>query len=489
VFYFLFRTYLWKEDGSRWVEPASLGFDSSKRTVKQHGVRFEEDKRLFMRDAPAGVSLDQWETHLTQSWQDLCQLYADCAEDKAAGQAYCQTALLGVALLILDDSDTVKHHAVKVDWHQEVHQSLLRFKPQLDNFLFKLSPEGGAEKAAYLHDFAPINQSGQPVLKNLQLQGLQTKPYLTAIETGELTPNPVLLIYGFSFGENVQDWKREVENRLIQAPFKRHPLLSTVMARLIVEQWQFGRMEEAADNLRPKLQSKSTYYTTYADQYADARPHCTQTRVLEKQLQEMQALVNEATFLVSRLEGAAQTLTINGNNLTRRLAQIRQEMAPKKWQLHLGSEQDKLQWLPQPDDDVALLEQFHRDTKRLQNHQVYLQQQIKYLNGLQNRWQLYLQTRKAQAGEYLNTLATVFILLLAGTGVTFNTRTFGVDVDAPFVWVMVIVLLSPILWHFGRWLTKQWCCIFHGTWLEKSFCGRVFQWTQSVGTFRWFTKR
>jgi len=163
-------------------------------------VRFEEDKRLFMRHAQPGASLDQWETHLTQSWHDICQLYADCSEDKAAAQTYCETALLRVALLILDDSDTVKHHAVKVGWHQDIH-TLLRFKPQLDNFRFKLSPENRSQKAAYLHTFTPRNQSGQPLLKNLQLQKLQTKPYLTA----ELTPNPVFLIYGFSFGDNAQN--------------------------------------------------------------------------------------------------------------------------------------------------------------------------------------------------------------------------------------------------------------------------------------------
>jgi hypothetical protein len=498
VFYFLFRTYLWMEDGSRWDEPTTLGFDTSKRKVLQHGIRFEDDKRLFRRDVPPGESLESWGEHLKRSWRDICRLYTQSFDDKAKAHAYCQKALLGVALLILDDGERVDHHRVSVAVADKKNPILRFAQPNYDKPLFRIRTEG-LNKTACLQAFVPMVSENKPFMSHLQLRlgkpDDSTLPRLALFEPGELASNPVFLVYGFSYDGNIDGWKDSVTRLLIRrSPFNRPPLLSTVFARLIMRQWQFGRIDEAAKQLRSVVQSRMTYYVNYASQYEGAYLRCSGTWMLGEQLQEMQALSNEAVFLVSRIQGAVQTLEINGDNLATRLEQIRQEAEQVNWQLHFHKESSAkpVQW-PLSDDETPLLEAFNFNINKLQDHTAYLETQLKYLDGLRDRWRLYLENRRTQLGEYLNTLGTVLIFLLAGTGlVTLNVHKdiFGLSFENQLVYLLLIaLLLIPIIWHFGRWLIKLFCCIFHGTWLNTLFCNNpIINWLNSVKFFRWFKK-
>jgi len=484
VFYFLFKTSLLKADGNRWDEPAMFKLDQS-----QSGIPFEEDKRLFRHDVKPKEPLENWETHWLQGWQALNERYAKAADNPEEGRQYCQQALLGVALVILEDGDTVEPHSVTIAMTEasntggadETQQ--LSFKAKTDRPLLSLRKAGS--EAAHLYPFIPT-LGGKPFLKHRQLDWTSAGPVLVPMVDGELTPNPVFSVYAFSFGGSLDGL---LEDKLVRAPLNRQPLLSSVFARLIIGQWQFARIDTAAKLFRPQLQSRYTAYANYANQYGDARPRCASARLLESQLQEMQVLSNQATFLISRIDSALRTLEINGKNLTRRLAQLCQETPDNPWQLDLGAESGKIQWQPQEDLDKPLLAEYYRRIRRLENHQVYLDAQVKYLNGLQQRWQIYLAQRRRKAGDDLNALLTIFILLVAGPGVTFNTKNLGLEVDAWVMYFILVVLLTPILWRIIGWMGKQLCCIFHDMAFDKLLCRPIFQWLVNLETFRLFRNK
>jgi CHASE3 domain sensor protein len=484
VFYYLFRTYLWEAEGNRREEPTMLDLDT------KSSIRFEEDKRLFRHDVPRGESLDNWEKHWLAGWQNLSQLYAQAADNPEQGRQYCQQALLGVALLILEDGDSVEHHTVTIAVKPPPptktgdKMQLLRFKAKLNSLLFSLKTNED-KPVAHLHALTPMTPGGKPFLRNLQLEWASTRPVLVPMVEGELTPNPVFSVYGFSFGGSPDSL---LEEKLVKAPFNRQPLLSSVFVRLIIRQWQFGRIDEAAKLLRPELQSRYTAYANYANQYGEARPRCARTRQLESQLRNMQMLNNQATFLISRIESALKTLEINGKNLTRRLAQIREETPDNPWQLELGGESDKIQWQPQDELEKPLLAVFYRAIRRLENHKAYLESHVKYLNGLQERWQIYLAQRRSKASDDLNVLLTIFILLVAGPGVTFNSKSLGLQVDAWVMYLVIVLLLIPIAWRMIGWVGKQLCCIFHDMAFDKLLCHRIFRWLEKLETFRLFRK-
>jgi len=134
---------------------------------------------------------------------------------------------------------------------------------------------------------------------------------------------------------------------------------------------------------------------------------------------------------------------------------------------------------------------FYRAIRRLENHQVYIESQVKYLKGLQERWQLYLAQRQTQAGETLNILGTILFLLLAGTGVadtalTFNSKIIGVEISENLVYLMIALLLVPLFWRMSKWVAKKLCCFFHGTRFDQVFfCQR---WLYELEFFWGFIK-
>jgi hypothetical protein len=416
---------------------------------------------------PRGEPLKKWTEHLQQGWQKIIK------GDQQIEQ-YCHQALLGVALLILEEGD-VKHHTVNIALANETH--LLRFKAR--HPLFHL--ENGDKKVG-LWEFEPMTEGGKPFADHLQFDEINR--VLKPMEPDELSPNPIFSVYGFEgFTEGTP-----LENKLVKAPAKRHSLFSTTFTRLIVANWQFKRIDWAAKQLRPQLQAEKVKYANYANEYQDARPHCTSTRQLEYQLQKMQIFCNDAVFLLSRIQSALKTLEINGKNFARRLEEIRHETPDNPWQLDF---KEKIQL--RAENELSVLMPFYRAIRRLENHQVYIESQVKYLKGLQERWQLYLAQRQTQAGETLNILGTILFLLLAGTGVadtalTFNSKLIGVEISEKLVYLMIALLSVPLFWRMSKWVAKKMCCLFHGTWFDQVFCQRVFQWLNELEFFRGFIK-
>jgi hypothetical protein len=321
VFYFLFRTYLW-QDNRRWDEPP-LGLEPKKRRVSQHGIRFGEDKRLFRRDVDETEPLENWAEQLTQKWQQICQVYAEASGNQEQALQYCQQALLGVALVILDEGDSLEHHSVNVQVTGEDISTLQFVQPIESKPLFRINLDGFNQTASCHRFGAMTSETKRPFSKPLQLRlENNTLPYLAPLQDSESAANAALLVCAFSFGSSVPEWTKLVGNVLIgrdsstgRLLSKQPPLLSSVFARLITEQWQFMRIEFAAQNVRFLLQDRNAYYANYAHQGNEARPHCARTRLLEKQLQEMHSLDMQARFVISRIQGALQTIEINGDNL------------------------------------------------------------------------------------------------------------------------------------------------------------------------------
>jgi len=471
VFYFLFRRYLQKSEGDFWAEPTGLDVAKTKTSLC-----FEEDKRLFRHDVE-GEPLEKWEAHFRQGWQKLQQVYQEADDDPETGLAYCHQAFLGVALVILENGDSVAQHTVNIAVEDERHR-LLRFKVA-DEPLFRFQK---GEQAANFWEFTPMTQGGKPFLTEMQFQETPTQLFLKPMALGELMPNPIFSVYGFTFEGSHQD--NDLIDKLFKAPFKRHSLLAAVLTRLIIVQWQFGRIYGEAKKLLPDLRKENARYAHYANEFQDARPRCASTRQLEYQLQGMQILSNKAAFLTSRIESALETIDINGSNLVRRLEKVRQETPDNPWQLDLGEE--KVQWQLGTENDVSLLQPFSRAIRGLKHHQTFLETQIKYLKGLQERWQLYLAQRERLLDKNLDMLGIILVLLLGGGGISLNSKWFGVVVKDDLVDWLVLLILIPIAWRFFKWFFQKVCCFFHGTHFSHFLCQPVFQWFAEFEFFRFF---
>ena len=189
VFFFLFRRYLQKPAGDFWEEPTGLD------TMEKASSRFEEDKRLFRYDIDK-APLKKWETHFQQSWQALQKIYQDKADDPEIGLAYCHQALLGVALVILENGESVAQHTVNIAVEDERHR-LLSFKVKKPP-LFHLKKD---EQVAHFWEFTPMTEGGKPFSSEvMQFQETPTQLLLKPMALGELMPNPVFSVYGFTFG-------------------------------------------------------------------------------------------------------------------------------------------------------------------------------------------------------------------------------------------------------------------------------------------------
>jgi len=484
VFYFLLNTYQLTEEGSRLEEPEILGFNSHERDVTKHGVRFDSDKRLFRRDAPANESLSNWGEYLKSGWKDICRIYGEAFNDAQKGQIYCEKTLLGIALLILDEGNDLTQHHVSVNLQNENgFTDVVHFKKaKSDKWLFSLSKQGNDSEIACLYSFTTMKGDRLLPKKNLQLHldsidNIQL-PYLKPVALGEFEGNPTFNVYGFSYGAGSIAWKEGIENFITKKGQLNQPsLLSTVFTALIIGQWQFVRIDESANKLLLEIRSKKNFYSNRAN---EARLPCTRTQVLEIELQRMQLLDNKSVFLLSRIRGALRTLEINAGNLATRLEQIRQTGVEDNYLLNISLESDfdKIKWSVVPDDDRPLLEIFQLNIQRLKDHQAYIKRHALYLKGLQDRWRLYLNRKQVKIGEYLATIVSVLVFLVAGNGiVTVNRRWFGLNFDEshkPLIYTLVIgIFLLPVLWYFTKWLVKFLCCAFYGTWFEKYFCKYV----------------
>ncbi len=478
TFFFLFETHIETKAGKPIREPTPI--HNEKYNI-QHGIQFEEDKRLFRSKILTG-KLDNWNYELQHSWQAILQLYTKAYhDDKSQALHYCQKALLGVALLVLEEGETVEQHLVEIP--TENGQKLHFVKPKSGDFLFEVTKEGRETRACF-YGFELRDQEDRQFKQNLQLS-LAGSPSLAPLVLGELDPNPVLSVYALAYGDGSAKWNHILEEEVLWNSYSDRPsLLPTILARLLTAQWQFGRVDTDAKQLRGKLTQTNRSYANYADKDAEVRPYCAWTRQLEHHLQNMQVKNNEAIQVVSRVKGATRTLEINGKNLVKRLRQIQQKIEQNGWQISLQADgiSRNIEWLPA--DDNLLLGRFYLNIQKLQDHQHYIEQLLDYLQGLQSKWRLYLEKRQTLSEEYLNTVGTILILLIAGGGVTLSSKNVTVSADDSVMYLVLAILLVPIGWRGLMWLTKQIYCLSHGLWIDNLreiiFCHPVLRWFQKI---------
>ena len=463
VFHFLFSTFFWQND-KRWNEP-SLEPQPGKKPMLAQGVNLGKDKRLFRRDVKRGEPLEKWGKHLNQYWQEICQVYVDAfkAEGKNPDEArrYCQQAFLGVGLLILEDSDSLAHHSVKISAQ---NKELYFTHNDHSETLFQIEVAGFESKAT-CYRLPAMETTGRLSCEHLQLC-IQAEPHLVPLVDDELAPNPAFLVCGFTFGGAMPEWQGKVEAILLGKGLSgKSSLLATLFTRLLVQQWQFMRIDKAADNVREKLQGRNRYYSDYAR--AEDRPYCSRTRTLEKHLQEMHSLNVQARLTLSRIQGAVHTLEINRNNLTSRLDEISQEVKQINGSFQFVSG-DKAQvvFLASP-SEIPLVTEFNDSMKSLQDHSVYIHQQTEYLGALRDKWLSYLENRKTQMGEYLNTIVTVLVFSIAGsTGaavtININKGLLGLPFENKLVYLSLVIgiFVLPILWYFTKWAGKWLNCFW-----------------------------
>ncbi|MDM8565692.1 hypothetical protein QUF74_08575 [Candidatus Halobeggiatoa sp. HSG11] len=436
VFLFLFKTKLFTQEGILIEEPKN----EEKRSL-QTGILVDDDKRLFLRNGLQNST--DWQQHLTEGWLNICQYYAEqfgsvdepCVEK---AKNYCQQALYGVAWLILDDGTDLEHH------QDIIHE--LQFT-KTDEVLFTI---GDPVKQTALYKF----QSNS----NLCLSFVDDQPCFVPFTSGDFATNSVFLGAGFCYGTQEHD---AIEDLLVNS---KPVSLFKAFSLLIMGQWQFERMNAEADLLRSQLQPIINKYNN-----TGIIPDCISTKKLQNDLQDIQTNFNKVRILLTRFNGAFRTLDINASNLAGWLEQIRNRQ--QDLDIRFQKNVEEVQWLGDKKSTYhePLLEIFHNNIIKLQDHKAYLQFQFDYLVGLQEKWRLYLSNRDSLSGEHLNNFVGLLILLLSGgAGFTINRGIFGVDPNTVsfeiyginIFNVIIVIAVVPVIWHFGKRFYKFIHCWF-----------------------------
>jgi len=395
--YFLFRTHLWR-DGELKEEPFRGRFDR----LHENGVKIDEDKRLFRRNFS---DIDHWQQRLADAWKNILQCYTDAyaetpsrhAEKKA--RQFCEMALYGVALFIMDE-DIVRH---KIDIPLRIDDKQHDLYFALPNPTTELLTVCDSDKQMpEMARFYAFNLANPPTSGNYALKIEGNHPYLAPMQPQQTANNPIFAVYAMQHSSGLErfhpneisPWVEPFQHFLCVGNHGQPALFVSVLPRLIMRQWQFKRIDNAAKKQRQTLHQYNTLYRNKPDQYLI----CTNNRELERQLREIEDLRTEADYMAGRLQQAVKTLEINLNNLERHLQATENET---RWQVdwQLGSFK-------------PLLDDFSQEINKLHNHQEYLQGEVTYLTGARHRWHAYLEARRLKMSERLNILGHVLVILV-----------------------------------------------------------------------------
>ncbi|HID98892.1 MAG TPA: hypothetical protein EYP59_01210 [Thiotrichaceae bacterium] len=301
LFYFLFRTSRWKEGEYR-QEPL-LAFGK----LHDFGIPIDTDKRLFRRSAPAQTPLADWPIHLIQAWQNVLQHYSHAFNsdnpylcmDKAV--QYCQENLLGVALVIMDD--TLEQHELTLPLYDPQYRQLgnayFNYDAQLKLFSIRDLQQTMLEPATF-HAFKPSVDKRALKAKNWTLRLDKTQPYLMQMQArfSEHNPvvtlvpenNPIFAVYGLAHGdadrvlapftpaEREHRWPVRLQKLLLGAdvkglPLKTTALLNSILARLLIAETVFESLDCEARLLRLILQQKTVGYFATSDKIIEETRH------------------------------------------------------------------------------------------------------------------------------------------------------------------------------------------------------------------------
>ena len=390
-FYFLFQVE-YDDPQKPWREPLSL-------TVKDnlHSIRIDEDKRLFRyapKDKTGKPALNEWKQHLQQGWAQVQACYQDTFQPQA---------FMGLALLILDES--VAKHQIQCN----TTEGTVTFKPSTtktssEKILLKVT-DGLGElidtlEPVTLEEFTPEYKPAT-YQHNWQIQlSANQQIQLIPMQLGENYPNPIFAVYGLAHSNLPPEAANQLQDFLCGN--SQVTLMWHILPRLLMQKWQFKRLDIAAYQLRRELDSKNRFYQQIPDSYLE----CASNQKLELDLRAMTQMDAVAKQVLARVDAGNKTLEINRYNLERHLQRSKQI-----WQELDNTPTDKkYEWIVewQNGTETPLLDSFDLNIRKLQNHTTYTQDALAYLDGIRTLWQLHLDGRRLQYES--NIQVTVLVL-------------------------------------------------------------------------------
>lgn len=484
LFYFLFRTYRWKEEEYR-QEPL-LAFGK----LHDFGIPIDTDKRLFRRSAPAQTPLADWPIHLIEAWQNVLQHYSHAfnPENPQLGMEkampYCQENLLGVALVIMDD--TLEQHELTLPLYDPQYRQLgsayFNYDPQLKFFSIRDQQQTMLEPATF-HPFKPSVDKRALKAENWTLRLDKTQPYLMQMQARfseqhpvvTLVPenNPIFTVYGLAHGdvdsvlasltpaEQEHSWPVRLQAMLLGEdakglPLKTTALLNSILARLLIAETVFESLDCEARLLRLILQQKTAGYFATSDQIIQETRHSK----LEQQLREMENLVTTTDYALGRLSQAVKTLEINQDNFQWRLHNLHPKEA--EWEMDWQSSK------PYP----SLLEPLHLGVENLKNHTAYIEGKLTHLKGSCTRWRSYIAQNRHQLTEHLGLLGTIIVFLIV-LGEFFG-RSKAEEIG---FWADILQFIAYLLTHQLIYLGILVIYLFF---VLRHYGKEWYKWTKSV---------
>jgi len=404
-FYFLFQVKC-DDANESWREPASFSHQFIQEHL--HSIRIDKDKRLFRYAPPSAKTgdlppLNEWERYLQEGWGQILACYQDDFKPEA---------FMGVALLILDES--VATHEIQCNTTEgSVIYKAVTDKTPNEKILFKIQDDFGelmdvlktpVTLEAFEPDYHPASD-----WSNWQIQlSASQRPSLAQMQVGEMYPNPIFAVYGLAHGVLPDEVAVQLQTFLCSG---KVALMWRVLSRLMMQKWQFERLDMAAYQLRQRLDLKNEFY----QQIPDSRLECASNKKLGLDLRDMTQMDAEAKQVLARVDAGGKTLEINRENLERHLhrseqiwAYLDETPADKKygWQLAWKNE-----------TETPLLDGFDLDIRKLRNHATYIQDALTYLDGIRTRWQLHFEGRRLQYESNIQIILLLLTVIASFTGV------------------------------------------------------------------------
>ncbi|MCK5719610.1 MAG: hypothetical protein KAH84_06630 [Thiomargarita sp.] len=458
-FYFLFQTKY-----ESWQEPSFFSNQLIQNNL--HSIRIDQDKRLFRYASPANENgqlppLEEWEQHLQQGWKQI-QI---CYQNRFKPQAF-----MGVTLLIMDDSVTVHQIQCNTSTGATIFKPTTEKVPD-EKILLKVTDKLGTIRTPVtLEEFEPNNYSiNEKSNWQIQLSSSQT-PCLIPMQVGENYPNPIFAVYGLAHSILPDEVAEQLQIFLCS---DKVALIWRIFARLMMQKWQFQRLDIAAYQLRQQLDSKTDYY----QQIPDSDFECANNKKLAADLRKMAKIDAKAKQVLARLDAGVKTLEINSYNLDRYLHRSEQI-----WQ-YLDDTDKKYQWnlTWQNDTESPLLDNFDLNIRQLQNHSTYIQAALTYLDGIRTRWHVYLEGQRLQYESNIQLMLFVLTFIASFTGVVaFITQNpgdvaflLGIFTDNPqkitqighllLIGINILILIFfilPFCYLYLKSLWKKFRCLF-----------------------------
>jgi hypothetical protein len=458
-FYFLFQV-KYDDANESWREPSSLSNELIQEDL--HSIRIDKDKRLFRYAPPPAETgelppLNEWAQHLQQGWGQILACYQD---------AFKPQAFMGVALLILDES--VAAHQIQCNTTDgTVTFKQVTEKTPNEKILLKVTHGelmNSLKTPVTLEEFEPNIHPTTDSNWQIQLSSSQP-PCLAPMQVGEIYPNPVFAVFGLAHGILPTEVAEQLQTFLCSG---KVALMWRVLSRLMMQKWQFKRLDMAAYQLRQRLDLKNEFY----QQTKDTRLECSSNKKLELDLRDMTQMDAEVRQIIARLDAGTKTLEINRYNLERHL-----QRSEQIWQYLDGTpEEKKYEWTLawQNDTETPLLDSFDLNIRHLRNHTTYIQDALGYLKGIRTRWQLHLDGRRLQYESNIQIMLLVLTFIASFTGVVGFITQNPEDVafllkglsDNPeqitqigrilLIGINLLILIFFVLPFFYLYLKSQW---------------------------------